>query len=172
LAGVLVSGTDFSPDGYGASIGVVAIDGPARSLVDAAVKLGQRSTPRVDPAAFSASGLPREIPDNNRNGVSVNIPVSAAQTRTGALAVGIRITHSYPDDLEITLRAPGRGRVGKSVLLARPIDSQFQDFEWSQRAVQGFESVNPNGVWRLTVRDLGREDTGKIESATLFVGGL
>lgn len=170
LGGVLVSGSDLLEDGSGASIGVVALDASARSLVQAAVRLAQSSEPTLNPAVFSVSGLPLAIPDFNRNGVTVEIPVSVPQNRAGALAVGIRIIHSYSGDLEITLRAPGRGRGGKSLLLARPVGLLVEDFEWTERPVQGFENVNPKGVWRLTVRDLGRYDLGTLVSATLFVG--
>jgi subtilisin-like proprotein convertase family protein len=172
LSGVLVSGTDFYGDGTGASIGVVALDAQARLLVQSAVQLGQTSSPPSEPSSFAATGLPLAIPDNNRNGVTMEIPVSVSQAFTGTLAVGIRVTHPYPRDLEITLRAPGRSRSSKAVLLARPLATWVEDFEWKARAVQGFESVNPNGVWRLTVRDLARNDVGQIESATLFVGGF
>jgi subtilisin-like proprotein convertase family protein len=171
LAGVLVSGTDFLADGTGASIGVVAVDAAARSLVQAAVKLGQTLVTPVEPSPFEAAGLPLAIPDNNRNGVSVDIPVSVSSKRAGRLALGIRITHPYPGDLEITLRAPGRGRGGKSLLVARPVASGFEDLEWESRRLTGFDAVNPSGTWRLSVRDLGPGDAGKIESATLFLGG-
>lgn len=171
LAGVLVSGTDFLEDGTGASIGVVAVDAAARSLVQAAVKLGQTVVTPVEPVPFEAAGLPLSIPDNNRNGVSLAIPVSTSSKRAGRLALGIRITHPYPGDLEITLRAPGRGRGGKSLLVARPVASGWEDLEWTSRRLTGFDTVNPSGTWRLTVRDLGPGDIGTIESATLFLGG-
>jgi subtilisin-like proprotein convertase family protein len=55
--------------------------------------------------------------------------------------------------------------------VARPVASGFEDLEWESRRLTGFDAVNPSGTWRLSVRDLGPGDAGKIESATLFLGG-
>jgi hypothetical protein len=166
LGGVLVSGSERSLGDKINSIGVAALDAKANRLFDTAVTLGMFSMEELPAQGFAATGgFPREIPDGDRSGVVVRIPAMPTGRRVVDVALSLKISHPMVwEDVQILLRGPG----GKTVVVAdRPEETDDGVFEISSRPIAGFQNTKAAGEWRAIVRDIYRQDTGVIESASL-----
>lgn len=106
---------------------------------------------------YAAVGLPVNIPDNNRTGVSNTVSVSD-QGRIKSLKVNVDIIHTYQGDLLVTLQKGARtltlhNRAGGGA------DNIKQAF-----AVDALNGEELRGDWILKVTDNARRDTGKLNA--------
>jgi subtilisin-like proprotein convertase family protein len=129
------------------------------------------------------------IPDNNSTGVTSTIAVSGINPATlssGTIAsVRLNLTHTYDNDLIISLIAPSgntiqlsnrRGGSGdnftNTLFIASAttaIASGSAPFNGSYRPDQAFSTLtgNVNGNWQLRVQDVAGTDTGRIQNWTI-----
>ena len=138
-----------------------------------------------------AASLPAAIGDN----ATVDIPLTVSGLNTGILDVNVtlNITHPYASDLEIWLIAPDNTAI---LLVNRPqfetvhedgddfintvLDDQggspiagalapFTGTFTPEEALSGLNGKDPNGVWKLRIRDWRWEDVGELNSVSLFI---
>lgn len=97
------------------------------------------------------------IPDNNTMGVSSEITITEAG-QIASLAVDVDVTHPYRGDLRITLEHAGR--------TVTVVDRQGagEDNIAEAFSLADFNAAEAMGVWRLTVVDTARADTGTLNS--------
>jgi len=163
FAGVLVSGLEVSQGDPANEIGVVGVNGPAWSLVTAAIKASGGAPAPTALTFTTTTVLPAGIPDANRTGLRIPIDVVGAGKRLATLRLTLSTRHAYPNDLEITLRSPSRRNL---VITKRP---KLDELFLYEREIVGFAGEKPNGRWTLIVRDLAGGDVGAVTEASLQV---
>jgi len=114
------------------------------------------------------------IPDNNTAGVQTSFDMSGRPAmRVEHVEVTISASHTYRGDLQITLTSPA----GVVSTLA-DVSSEDQNFgaiqrydDWTFSTVRhwGESSV---GVWKVAVKDLAANDTGRLESVSVRFSGI
>ena len=103
------------------------------------------------------------IPDNDSMGVSSVATLGGATGVTATVSVEVSIAHSYVGDLMVVLEHNGVERTlhnregGSSDDLNKTFD------------VVGFEGVDPNGAWNLTVSDHAAADVGTLDGWSIAV---
>ena len=102
------------------------------------------------------------IPDNDAAGVQDPLTVDQEGALLG-IEVSVNITHTWIGDLRAALVSPG----GVEVVLHDRTGSSTHDLNatFSTQTTPGLEGLRnqpANGVWRLTVRDLARFDSGRL----------
>lgn len=143
--------------------------------------------------AQTFSGFGGSIPDN---GPAVSFPITVSglpmiiDTTFGVIKVSINITHSYDSDLDIWLIAPdstfielstGNGGSGNNYTntnfydtVPNFIENGNAPFAGSYRPEGVLSDVNngqdPNGVWRLYIRDTYPTDVGGLISWNITFG--
>jgi subtilisin family serine protease len=123
--------------------------------ITGASPLLQRTLPRATVAAV--------IPDNDPAGLVRTFTV----TDTAPLedvSVYIRAVHPRPQDLEVFLTSPSGRRVRMMSLISGSVFTS--NLAWSYNAL-GFWGENPQGTWRLQVRDRVRDAEGSWDFAEL-----
>jgi hypothetical protein len=116
-----------------------------------------------DPQSHSYENTsPKAIPDNSASGISSTIDVPDSLT-VKALALELKITHSYIGDLKITLSHDGKtatvwDRAGGS---GQNISQSF--------SLSDFNGLQASGAWTLTVVDSAAQDTGTLDSWKLVI---
>jgi subtilisin-like proprotein convertase family protein len=97
------------------------------------------------------------IPDNNATGVTSEINITEAG-QIASLAVDVDVTHTYRGDLKLTLEHAGR--------TVTVVDRQGAGEDNIREAfsLADFNGTEAMGVWRLTVVDTARADTGTFNS--------
>jgi subtilisin-like proprotein convertase family protein len=145
---------------------------------------------------IDAGGLP--IPDNNATGLTHTYAVPNHGTLTG-LKAGLRINHTWNGDVRVKLThngttvtlidrpgVPGRdagfNNDGFDVLLDDAASAAIESYNSGGPTVVGtyrpngllsaFNGQDAYGLWTLNVADLAAQDTGTLESWTLYVPPL
>ncbi|MFK8000971.1 MAG: proprotein convertase P-domain-containing protein [Polyangiales bacterium] len=115
----------------------------------------------VSAGAHTATGPSVDVPDNDANGVTSVATISGAQGAITNVNVAIDMTHTYIGDLLITLT---KGDVTRTVHnnSGGGDDNINDDF-----TLTGFDNVDPNGEWVLTVADSAGQDVGTLNGWTL-----
>ena len=106
------------------------------------------------PTMGETTASPRAaIPDNNPTGVSSEITITEPG-QIASLAVDVDIAHTYRGDLRIRLEHAGR--------TVTVVDRQGAGEDNIREAfsLADFNGTEAMGVWRMTVIDAGRADTG------------
>ena len=119
------------------------------------------------PLTASGSGtIP--IPDNDITGISRPFAISGPSGfKTEHAEVTVNITHPWRGDLKLVLTSPN----GTASVLADQHGDDNDDYSnWMLTTVANW-SENPNGIWTLTVSDLGVDDTGTLNSWSLRIHG-
>jgi subtilisin-like proprotein convertase family protein len=110
------------------------------------------------PPMGSTTAMPNApIPDNNPTGVSSEITITEPG-QIASLALDVDITHTYRGDLTLRLEHAGR--------TVTVVDRQGagEDNIRETFSLADFNGVEAMGVWRLTVVDSARADTGTFHS--------
>lgn len=110
------------------------------------------------PSMGSATAMPRApIPDNDPRGVTSEITITEPG-QIASLALDVDITHPYRGDLRITLEHAGR--------TVTVVDRQGggEDNIVESFSLADWNGTEAMGVWRLTVVDTARADTGTLNS--------
>ena len=92
--------------------------------------------------------------------------MAAMPTNTTSVKVSLNISHTYRGDLEVTLTSPS-GRV--VTLHNRTGGSADNVILTNQDVSSSFSGSNPNGTWKLSMRDRAARDTGKLNSVSLTI---
>ncbi|RXP64655.1 T9SS C-terminal target domain-containing protein [Lutibacter sp. HS1-25] len=139
---------------------------------------------------YTSTDIPKDIPDNSSVGVFSTISVSDVKLITD-VSVTLNITHSYVEDLSISLISPE----GIVVLLSAEnggggdnyTNTIFNDaattsivngsapFTGTYKPQLPLSFLNngfSNGIWKLKVVDAGEADTGTINSWSLEICGI
>ena len=142
------------------------------------------------PVVFT-NNVPVSIPDNNPTGVSSSIVVSginpATLTATSVVSVKLNLTHTYDNDLIISLVSPSgntitlSNRWGSSadnftntvfsMSATTPISAGAAPFTGSFVPDGNFNAFtgNANGTWLLKVADVANIDTGRIQNWSITI---
>ena len=115
---------------------------------------------------FSASGLPRAIPDNTSSGRSVRLNVDGVGN-VGTITLSLNITHSYIGDLKVVLASPS----GTRYVVHNRSGGSADNIAIVDLPLGVFTGEPANGAWKLRVSDLAAYDTGTIDSWSLTITG-
>jgi subtilisin-like proprotein convertase family protein len=110
------------------------------------------------PSLGATTATPRAaIPDDNTMGVSSEISITEPG-QIASLAVDVDIAHTYRGDLKIQLEHAGR--------TVTVVDRQGagEDNIMEAFSLADFNGTEAMGVWRMTVIDTARSDTGTFNS--------
>jgi subtilisin-like proprotein convertase family protein len=173
LAGVHVSGS--ASGGQGA--GTRALNSEANQLIGSAIAASGGTTPPptapTEPAVpapttevtktFSSTAA-LTIPDGSRTWAVRNLPVSGMPASLTKVLVSLNISHAYKSDLEVTLTSP----TGRALTLHRYTGGSEDNVIFVNRDISSsFTGLNPNGTWKLSMRDRYRPDVGRLNSVSL-----
>jgi subtilisin-like proprotein convertase family protein len=162
LSGVHVSG---STDGS-LGAGVRALDESANSLMNSAITSAGGATSTSGTTRTFSSSSTLNIPDNSSTWTVRNLSVSSMPASISSVKVSLKITHTYRGDLEVTLTSPS----GRIITLHNRTGSSADNLVISDQDVSSsFSGSNPNGTWKLSMRDLSRIDTGWLNSVSLTI---
>lgn len=165
LSGVHVSGTTDGSLGAG----VRALDDAAYSLITSAITSAGGTTPPTptpDTTKTFSSTSALNIPDNSSTWTVRSLSVSAMPASTTAVKISLNISHTYRGDLEVTLTSPS----GRVVTLHNRTGGSADNVILSDQDVSSsFSGSNPNGTWKLSMRDRAARDTGKLNSVSLTI---
>jgi Zn-dependent metalloprotease len=114
---------------------------------------------------FSATDVPRAIPDNNTTGATSTLAVTG-NGRVGTLTLSLNLTHPRKRDVQVTLTSPSgtsfvafnRTGSGANVVLV-------------DVPVTAFNGQTAAGSWRLKAVDNRRNNVGTINSWSLNIAG-
>jgi M6 family metalloprotease-like protein len=121
-----------------------------------------------DIAKLSAPAL--AIPDFNATGVSDTIRV-AESGPISSIKVGFDITHGYPGDLVVTLRAPWGAEAQLHNRAVFPAGAFLGSFDQTiLPALATWRGQNVQGDWTLKVRDAAASDIGQLNRWSLDIG--
>jgi subtilisin-like proprotein convertase family protein len=115
---------------------------------------------------FTATGLPRAIPDNNATGITQSLAVTG-NGNVATLAVSFNINHTYRGDLRVTLISPG----GTQSVLHNRTGGSADNLTFTNVPVTAFAGQPAAGTWRLLVQDLASQDVGTLTSWSLRIVG-
>jgi subtilisin-like proprotein convertase family protein len=133
-------------------------------------------------ANFTSTDTPVSIPDNSSTGATSTINVAQAAS-VQDVNVTVNITHTYDDDLTLSLVTPASSTITLSARhggssnnytatvfddeASTPISSGSPPFTGSFRpdaALTAADGISSSGAWRLKVVDSVGQDTGTIDS--------
>lgn len=161
LAGVHVSGS--ASGGMGA--GVRALNQDAYNLMTSAIESTGTSVPVTTRSFGSSTAL--TIPDNSTTWAVRNIVVSGMPSSLVNASVSLNISHTYRGDLEVMLTSPG----GRSIMLSSREGGSADNIVISGMNISSsYAGTNPNGTWKLSVRDRARGDVGRLNNVSLTLG--
>jgi serine protease len=116
-----------------------------------------------DTATYTATDVPKNIPDNDSAGVRSTINVSLNKP-IGTLTLNTNITHTYRGDLVATLIGPD----GTQYLLSNRSGGSADNLVLSG-TIPSAAGKQSGGNWQLLVQDLAARDVGKINSFSLTI---
>lgn len=129
---------------------------------------------------------PYSIPDNSVNYTEKTIVVPASDTEITDVNFDINFTHTYLSDLQIDLVSP-KGTIvqlySKSCgATDSTLDLRYDDLGGAldcnatakqsvvpASVLSAFNGENPGGTWKLRFRDVGNQDIGTINTASLEI---
>ena len=117
----------------------------------------------VETRTFSSPDVPKDIPDNDPNGVISTINI-ADGTNIQSLSVKVDITHTFVGDLTLYLIGPD----GSTVILRQNTGDSADDIHESYN-VTAFNGKSAVGTWKLKVVDNAEYDTGRIDGWSLTI---
>jgi len=137
--------------------------------------------------ALPSADVPVNIPQNGSPTVSSDLPVVDALTITDVNVLGLEGSHSYIEDLTVTLSSPN----GTEVVLFDQICGSDNDFDISfdddaasnnipcpptdgntyqpEEALSAFNGELSQGMWVLTIEDNFPQDGGNLQGWTLQI---
>jgi Zn-dependent metalloprotease len=115
---------------------------------------------------FTATDVPRAIPDNNATGITSVLPVTG-NGAVGSLSLSLHITHRFRGDLVVTLIAPD----GTSFLLRNRQGGSADNIIINNLAVTRFNGATAAGTWQLRVQDRAAGNVGTLDSWSLDIVG-
>jgi subtilisin-like proprotein convertase family protein len=114
---------------------------------------------------FNASGLPRNIPDNNPDGMRSSIQANGNGSVT-ALSLSLSLMHPFPEDLSVKLISPTGMRFNVSGRNARH-DNNVITID--DQAIEAFNGQSVEGAWTLAIQDGQRDDVGRLNAWSLSI---
>ena len=128
------------------------------------------------------------VPDSVDTGVTSSIATTNAVKSVTRIAVTVNITHTHDSDLDIYLVSPSGAKRALSVGNGNDgdnyVDTVFEDnattlildgfapFTGSykpEETLSGFNGIDANGMWGLTVIDWSPGDVGTIDSWSIVI---
>jgi hypothetical protein len=163
VAGILVSGSRTSA-------GVFALEGEALQVINEALlaATGEDPGPPEPGELFSVGNYtPVLLPDGARRFTRRNLPLRRLPTFITRVQINLDIQSSYRGDLDVFLRSP-RGRV-RWLSTHDGEDDQENLVLENLEVTEAFLGTNPNGLWRLFMRDVFPSDRAEFRSVELEV---
>jgi Zn-dependent metalloprotease/subtilisin-like proprotein convertase family protein len=155
-------------DNTGYTITAVATDnlGATSTPASIAVNVANNSTGMCVDGTFAAKGMPKNIPDNSTQGVTSSNKVTGAGN-VATLTLSLHITHTFREDLKVTLISPSLTRF---VVFDRQ-GKDADDLVFVDLPVTAFNGEPAAGIWKLKVQDLAAGDVGTLDSWSLTITG-
>src|SRR4029078_6971907 len=113
-------------------------------------------------ARFSATDVPKSIPDNNATGITSNLAVTG-NGNVGSRALSLHITHTFRGDLVVTLTSPG----GQNFVVSNRAGGSADNIILNNLTITAFNGAPAAGTWKLRVQDLASIDVGTLDSWSL-----
>jgi subtilisin family serine protease len=143
---------------------VTALNG--RTITGGAVSakraLDNITVPPEEGAVFAASGLPKNIPDRGKISSSLNVSGQPSSVALNRVLLELNVSHTYIGDLIIKLQPPR----GKALTLWKRAGKGANNVVLRQ-SLTSKKSINPNGVWTITIQDKAADDVGALNSWSL-----
>lgn len=160
LAGVHVSG--YANGSLGA--GVRALNNNAYQLITKAItSSGGPNQPATVTKTFASTSVVA-IPDNSTVWTTRSLVASGMPATLTSGNISLNISHTYRGDLEVMLTAPN----GRTLTLHNRSGGSADNVVLTNHDISSsFSGINPNGTWKLSVRDVVRLDVGKLNSVSL-----
>lgn len=119
---------------------------------------------------FTATDVPRAIPDNNSTGVASVIHTRGKKLALQQVRVTATIAHTYRGDLVIQLIAPD----GQVATLSDRAGGSADDFSVTDLDLTSSftPGTRASGAWRLYVRDTAINDVGEITGFSLTINAI
>ncbi len=162
VAGILVSGSR-------SSAGVFALHGDALQVINEALDAATGQTTPQDPGATFVAQNSKSVmlPDGKKRYTRRFMRFRQLPPVITGAKISLGIRTSYRGDLDVFLRSP-RGRV--RWLSAHDGEDDQANLILDQLDVtQAFLGTNPNGRWKLFMRDVFKSDRATFEGAMLEV---
>jgi uncharacterized delta-60 repeat protein len=143
------------------------------------------------PATYASTDVPVVIPDNQVSTVTSTITVSGASGPITDLNVTLDVSHTWDDDLIISLVGPtgktvkliehrglDRDNFTNTVLddeaaqsIAPPASAPFTGSFRPEEPLSAFDGLDPNGVWTLKIQDTFDTEGGRLNAWSLAISG-
>jgi subtilisin-like proprotein convertase family protein len=115
---------------------------------------------------FNSTDVPKSIPDNNATGITSTRSVTG-DGNVGSLTLSLNITHTFIDDLVVTLISPE----GTSFIVSNLQGDGTANLVINNLSVSAFNGHVAAGTWKLKVQDLVADDVGTLNSWSLTIVG-
>ena len=148
------------------NIGAVSTDNLGVNSAPASVAVTVSNAVSCVDGTFSATNLPRNIPDNNSTGIGSPIIVSGGGV-IGSVSVSLNITHTWIGDLRVVLRAPG----GQQYVIHDRTGGSADNLVITDMPVPVFAGTPAAGRWALRVSDNAGADVGRLMSWSITIVG-
>jgi subtilisin-like proprotein convertase family protein len=113
---------------------------------------------------FTATDVPKAIPDNDTTGITSLIPVTGNGT-VASLSLSLNISHTFVGDLTVTLVSPG----GSQFVISNRAGGSTQNLVITNQAITAFNGQLAAGTWQLVVRDLASQDVGTLNAWSMTI---
>jgi RHS repeat-associated protein len=123
---------------------------------DSNARLASLRAPVSPGLAFGESFVPKDIPDNNSDGITHNIVVARAEPIGLVFLTASNISHQDPTQLRVLLTSPG------GTTLQFTTNSTNPSWDFTDTVLAAFDGENPEGTWRVRVIDNVAGGTGRL----------
>lgn len=152
-----VSGTTNGTLGAGTR----ALDKSAFNLMTTAINSAEAG-PTITNTFYNNEAV--TIPDHNSAWTARYIYVSGLPSRITAANLSLTIYHPYKKDLQVMLTSPA----GRNVVVHNRTGGSADNVIFNNlNVLKSFRGANPNGWWKIQVRDLARADVGTFNFGSL-----
>ena len=153
LAGVHVSGLTNGNLGAGAR----ALDISAFNLMTSAISSAEAARPLTIPFFSPAFA---SIPDNNPTWTERTVNVIGMPKKITGITLALQVTHPFIGDLEVKVTSP----TGRTLLVHNRTGGDQDNLVISNQDLRSsFNGIDPNGVWKVSVRDMAPSDVGTLD---------
>ncbi len=152
--------------------------------------------------SFPGIAFPVNIPDDDANGITINLPVSGLDPVLSDFSLALDMTHSFVGDLGVNITAPNGGgtvtlfdRIGvpgstfgcgaNDIVASFSDDAGMSADDFENLCVNdmagnfmpvdpfsAFDGIDPNGTWQINIADNEGGDTGSLNNLTFNISTL
>lgn len=111
-------------------------------------------------ALVSAQDLPKAIQDRKTITSSITVSGKPASMSLNQIKLSLGLTHTFIGDLIIKVKPPK----GAELTIRKRAGGDANDLVITSEALPSSKTINPNGVWKLSIEDKKNNDQGTLQS--------